>query len=403
VEDRNREKNLIPSDYFFWFLIGVIACFAVFSFFTLKVWQVLLISLLLIFFSFVFGFRCKWLVVSSLLGFAVGFLRIVFWGGDGFAFNLPSEFLNFLEFINLKLSASLIKLFPEPVAGFSQGIILGGQGIKFSNEFWNALKITSTAHLIAVSGYNITLITRYISRFLVWITLHRKLIWIFTSLAVVVFIVFVGAPASAWRAGVLSILMLVAQRFSRENSTKITFTFALALMSFLNPLALKNDLGFQLSFLASFGIFYVAPSLTRRSRLTRRGGINNDHEAEQNFFEQTILETLSAQLMVLPLLLFKFGTLSLVGILANFILVPWIWLAMGFSFFSGLAMIVFEPLGRIIGFVSYPFLSFFVKTIEFFATLPLAGLTGIYISPALLVVCYLGIFWFIWRIKKTVE
>jgi hypothetical protein len=66
-------------------------------------------------------------------------------------------------------------------------------------------------------------------------------------------------------------------------------------------------------------------------------------------------------------------------------------------------MIVFEPLGRIIGFVSYPFLNFFVKTIEFFAGLPLAGASGIFISPLFLAVCYLGIFWFIWRIKKTTE
>ncbi len=395
MESERKEKIFVPSDYFFWFLVGVIACFAIFSFFTLKTWQVFAFVFVL---GIVFAVSRKPLAVSFLCGFLFGFLRVLFWSGDIFSIGFSQDFLNFLGFIRNEFSLALTRLFPEPVAGFSQGIILGGKDIKFSKEFWQALKITSTAHLIAVSGYNITLISRYISRFLVWITLHRKLIWIFAGFGVIVFVIFVGAPASAVRAGVLSILMLIAQRFGREGNPKIALTFALALMSFFDPLALKNDLGLQLSFLASFGIFYVAPSLTCWASPTRRHDL--DTEQKQNSFAQTVFETLSAQIMVLPLILYKFGTLSLVGILANFILVPWIWLAMGFSFFSGLAMIVFEPLGRVIGFFSYPFLNFFVKVIEFFAGLPMAGLSGIYISPLLLTVCYLGIFWFIYRIHK---
>lgn len=397
MESEKREKIFVPSDYFFWFLVGLIACFAVFSFVEIKIWQVLLFLFIPSLFSVVFNFRCKLLVVSCSFGFLVGFFRVLSWSGDGFVFSLPTWLLSFLESIKTLFSSGLSRLFPEPVAGFAKGIILGSKDIKFSNEFWNALKITSTAHLIAVSGYNVTLIARYISKFLVWITLHRKLIWFFASLGVIIFVIFVGAPASAVRAGLLAILMLVAQRFGRQGNTKIAFAFALAVMCFFDPLALKNDLGMQLSFLASFGIFYVSPLFNKKRLITRQvqGG-----EVKENLFGQTIFETLSAQLMVLPLLLFKFGSLSLVGMAANFILVPWIWLAMGFSFFSGLSMIVFEPLGRMIGFFSYPFLNFFVKTIEFFAGLPMAGVSGVYISPLILVVCYIGIFWFVWQFGK---
>ncbi len=395
--NKDQERILVPSDYFFWFLIGVVVCFAVFSFWSFKVWQVFAGIFILAVAPLAVKHWTRWIAISFAAGLTVGFLRILFWGGDGFVFNLPAEFLNFLEFISLQFSSALAKLFPEPVAGFSQGIILGGKDIKFSNEFWQALKITSTAHLIAVSGYNITLIARGVTNFLIRATLHRKLIWIFTSIGVVLFVAFVGAPASAARAGILSILMLIAQRFGRENNVKVAFVFALAAMSFFDPLSLKNDLGLQLSFLASFGIFYVAPLFLEKEQILQRA---QDKMNQPDFLKQTVFETLSAQLMVLPLLLFKFGTLSLTGVLANFILVPWIWLAMGFSFFAGLGMIIFAPLGRIIGFVSYPFLNFFVKTIEFFAGLPLAGARGIFISPLFLALCYLGIFWFLWRIKK---
>ncbi len=135
MDSKEKEKILVPSDYFFWFLFGVISCLVIFNFWSFKIWQVLMVFLFAIFLPFILGWRYKWLVVSCLSGFTFGFLRILFWGGNDFALNPPSGFLNFLEFIKLKFSASLIRLFPEPVAGFSQGIILGGQGIKFSNEF----------------------------------------------------------------------------------------------------------------------------------------------------------------------------------------------------------------------------------------------------------------------------
>ena len=400
MDSKNQERTLVSSDYFFWFLTGVVACFATFSFFSFKTWQASLFFFFAILFFSVSSLPHRRLMVSFLFGVSVSYLRLAFWDGDVFQVSLPAGFLNFLEFISQRFSAALVKLFPEPVAGFSRGIILGGQGVKFDDSFWQALKITSTAHVIAVSGFNITLIARGISNFLSFLTLHRKLIWIFASLAVVVFIDLVVAPASAWRAGIISILMLVADRFSRQSSTKIAFAFALALMSFLNPIALKNDLGFQLSFLASFGIFYIAPKLLGKKQAFSRV---QDSENKPNWFKQTAFETLAAQAMVFPLLIYKFGTLSLTGSLANLIILPLIPLAMGLSFSSGLAMIIFEPLGRIIGFVSYPFLSFIVGTIEFFAGLPFAGVNGVFISPLFLVICYAALgFVFISMEKRNV-
>ncbi len=176
-------------------------------------------------------------------------------------------------------------------------------------------------------------------------------------------------------------------------------------MAFLNPLALKNDLGFQLSFLASFGIFYVAPMFLGKGQIHRQAsfGISQDRQDEEeksNWFKQIAFETLAAQAMVFPLLIYKFGTLSLVGSLANLIVLPLIPLAMGLSFFSGLGMIVFEPLGRLVGFVSYPFLNFIVKTIELFAGLPLAGLSGVFISPLFLIVCYAALLLLIYSVYR---
>lgn len=392
------EKILVPSDYFFWFLIGICSAFGFFSFLVngFSIWQICLFFGLILTVVFIFNFWWRWLAVSFLLGFFLVILRIYFWQGEAWSLTLPEFLMNFLNQTRLVFASSLQRLFPEPVASFAQGIILGGEGIKFSNDFWQSLKITSTAHVVAVSGYNITLIARGISNFLVWVTLHRKLIWYFAILGVFLFVVLVGAPASAVRAGIFSVLLIIAERFGRQQNTRIAFALILALMLLASPLALKNDLGFQLSFLASFGIFYVKP------RLMRAGIFENNEDENRGFdWKNMILETLSAQAMVLPLLLFKFGTLSLVGMLANFLILPMIPLAMSLSFLSGLGMILSEFFGRVIGFLSYPFLALIIKIIEFFSGLPGAGMQGIYIGSWFLIVCYLGIIVFLVFSRKN--
>ena len=399
------KKFIVSSDYFFWFLIGSVFCFAVLSFWSLEIRQVLFFMFFAVFSSFVFNLGYKWLVVSFFAGFVAGFSRVFVWGGQDFSLPAPVFLTGFLESVKGVFALNLQKLFPEPTASFAQGIILGGQDLKFSNQFWQALKITSTAHIIAVSGYNITLIARGISSFLVWISLHRKLIWIFAIFGVFVFVILVGAPASAVRAGMFSVLLLAAERFGRQQNTRIAFAFILALMLFFEPLALKSDLGFQLSFLASFGIFYLAPRLYAAGTFDVSSKLMNKDAAEEREsrgfgFKKIIFETLSAQAMVMPLLIYEFGSLSFLGVLANFLILPMIPFAMSLSFLSGLGMAVNEVLGRVIGFLSFPFLNLIIKIIEFFASLPLAGFFGIYPGVWFLVVCYGAVVLFL-AVKKN--
>ncbi len=267
-------------------------------------------------------------------------------------------------------SAAFGRLYPEPIASFAQGILTGSAGARLDPLFLQALRQTSTLHLIAVSGYNVTLVASYAYKLFEWATMPRKMIWIFVLTLLAFFTVFVGAPASAVRAGIMASLAVIAARFSRPNAGSTALVFAAAAMLFVQPSVIL-DLGFQLSFLAAFGVIFVAPVFMapKEEGAERESGLRS-----------LIVETCAAQGMVVPVILYRFGTLSVIGLAANFVVVPLIPIAMTLAALSGFGFLLFEPLGKILAFASAPFFLFITRTIQWFGSLPFASLSGIDIS-----------------------
>lgn len=387
------------ADYFFYFLIGFISAIIFLALSSIKLW-VLVVGIFAVaalfwiikgrFFSFVASFTFGFLfavIRTSIIPIPIEFF-------DGGFFETVKEFLAQLS---QAFALHFQRLFPEPVASFSQGIITGGENVRFSKDFYEALRKTSTLHLIAVSGYNITVIAGNIYRFLELVTFPRKFIWLVVICAIGLFVIFVGAPASAVRAGIMGAFVVVAQRFYRMLDVRNLFAFCLALMLFFDPLFIF-DLGFQLSFLATFGIIYLAPFLFWRW----------GKETSSMFkitAKKIAVETLSSQLMVFPIIWYRFNMVSLFGMLANFVILPLLPLAMLLSFFAAFSLFVNVLLARILVVVSFPLLFFITRVITLFAQVPFASFSGFRL-PLWFVFGYYGVVFFLvwnWNQQKQVR
>jgi competence protein ComEC len=339
---------------FLLFLIALSATIIFLSLVAIPVWLLALVVLAAVVVAVVMPLWRKEVLVV-IIGCVCGVLRIVFpepWLINSKTLDLITIFLK--GWAN-QLNAVFQQIFPQPVSGFSQGIITGGQGVRFSNDFYEALRRTSTMHLIAVSGYNVSLISRYIQRFFVWLTIHRKLIWLFSLIGVWLFIVFTGVPSSAIRAGLMISLFIIAERFSRTGKAWRVLVYALAIMLVQNPQTVF-DLGFQLSFLATTGIIAASSS----------SQINH----ESSGFKSLMKETLWAQAMVFPLIAYKFGTVSLFGLAANFIILPLMPLFMVLSAAPAIFGLVHLVFGKILAVAALPGLLIATKTIEWFGSWP---------------------------------
>ncbi len=130
---------------------------------------------------------------------------------------------------------------------------------------------------------------------------------------------------------------------------------------FFNPLLLRFDIGFQLSFLATLGIIWLRPILKLRW---------------PHFFNNPLGEiiglTFSAQLFTLPLTIYYFHQASLVGLLVNLLVIPFLplLLMMGFCFLS--FALIWERLGQLISWLLGPLLNYLVGLVNYFSGLPWA-------------------------------
>ena len=116
-----------------------------------------------------------------------------------------------------------------------------------------------------------------------------------------------------------------------------------------------------------------------------------------SLIRQTLVSTLAAQLAVLPLIVFYFGRLSLVAPFANLAILPLIPLTMSLGFFTGVASLLGDGVGRLTALIGQLPLSYELSVIRWFAGLPAASIEIYGLGPAILVGAYAFIGMLVWR------
>jgi competence protein ComEC len=210
---------------------------------------------------------------------------------------------------------------PEAEAALGLGYLLG-QKTALSGQLAELLKITGLTHIVVASGANLTILTGSLRK-----VGRRSRFWTLIGSLVLVgcFIALVGASPSMVRAGIVSAISLLVWHFGREIHPGRLLLYVAALTLWYQPRYL-SDLGWQLSMGSFAGILLLAPVLKRFFY----------ERAEPGVMGGLVIETMSASLLTLPLLLMGFGYFSLVSLAANLLVLPLIPLAMLFTLLAGL-------------------------------------------------------------------
>lgn len=262
------------------------------------------------------------------------------------------------------LERALSRILSEPEAGLAKGLLLGGDNY-LPQALKDAFANVGLSHMIAVSGYNITLI----AEMLLWVGLffglwRKQAIWA-ALFGIVFFIMMIGMPASASRAGAMAGVVFVALQTGRLARPVNALLFAAAVMLYFHPLLLRYDLGFQLSFLATLGILWVAPYQKYFSSF----GFLLRHTGE------IILMTLAVELFVLPVILLSFHTFSPLVIVGNFlvILVPF---AMATAFGAALLFLLMPGAHVVLAWSAFGLLSLMTRSVEWLGSFGGASITA---------------------------
>ncbi|KPK94452.1 MAG: hypothetical protein AMJ88_03790, partial [Anaerolineae bacterium SM23_ 63] len=257
-------------------------------------------------------------------------------------------------------------LFPDPEASLLAGILLGVES-GIAPEVRDAFNQTGTTHIIAISGFNITIIAAiFTSLFNRWLGARRGAIA--AGIAIALYTILVGADAAVVRAAIMGGLSLLALRIGRQTDGLASLAAAAMIMTVLNPLVLW-DVGFQLSFAATLGlVLYAEPLNNGFLRVAKRYLPEVQAKWLARPISEFVLFTFAAQVTTLPLTAYYFNRISLSALLANPVILPAQPPVMILSGLATLAGSIWLPLGRPIAWIAWPFAAFTIRAVEFFAT-----------------------------------
>lgn len=294
--------------------------------------------------------------------------------------------VNPLETIRLRFMAGMQTALPEPAASFGAGLLVG-QRSTLPDQVSDDLSAVGLTHIVAVSGYNLTIIVMAVLALMK----ERSKYQIITITLVLIglFVFLTGFSASIVRAALVSGLSLWAWYYGRTFRPLMLILLSAALTATYNPLYLWSDIGWYLSFLAFFGVLILAPLAHERLFGDRELGLVG----------AVVMETVCAMVMTIPIIMFVFQRLSLIALVSNVLIVPWVPLAMMFSVFGGLAGMLLPALA---GWVAWPakiLLTYMLDMVHVFAQVPNAQIVRSMTVQALVwsYALLIGLCWLLWR------
>jgi competence protein ComEC len=270
------------------------------------------------------------------------------------------SFHNMIVKFRQKSNKFIVKNLPMPHSSILSAIILGNKE-KISSSWQEKFSVSGINHVIAISGMHVMILIFFLNIFFRKMK-SRKFKLFLIIFIISLFVLMTGLSSSAIRAGIMGTIILFSQSIGRPVNSFRLLVFTAFLMLSLNPLILKNDIGFQFSFLAIVGIIFLFDFFSDIFKFIPKN------------LREIIALSFSANVFIYPLLGHYFGSVSIIFPIVNLLIVPTISLIMIFG-------LVFILTSFLLNYFSYIFLiplwislEYLTSVVSFFSRFPWASL-----------------------------
>lgn len=248
-------------------------------------------------------------------------------------------------------AARIQKLIPEPEASLGLSYLLGVKA-GLSEELSENLRTVGLVHIVVASGAHLGILVEIARKIFGRISRFAGLL--FSILFILFFMMMVGWTPSIMRAGIMAILNLLAWYVGRKIAPWRIILIVAAATLVINPTYITN-LGWLLSFASFGGIMILGPQMTKFFYGKKKPGL----------ISSTIITTISATIMTLPLTLYYFGQISLISVVANLLILPTLSWAMGLTFLTGVFAGI-SGIENVVSFLTMKLLDFHIFVVELF-------------------------------------
>ncbi len=231
---------------------------------------------------------------------------------------------------------SMTAVMPKEDAAAIFAMLFGGYG-GIKPELLEAFTTTGIVHILSVSGSHISLLAAVVAWFGTMLRWPRMIQAAGVIVAISVYSVLAGCVPPVIRSALMGGLTFVALALDREKDARRILLLTGLVMLLVSPLLLYN-ISFQLSFLATAGLLYLAPGM-RRWMLVHHWG---------EWLAGGLSITLAAQASTLPVLAWYFNQLSLSSLLANVVVVPIVEFIIVVGLLAGVVAFLLPFIGRLI-------------------------------------------------------
>lgn len=273
---------------------------------------------------------------------------------------------------------AIADLIPEPEAGLLSGLLVGGSDT-LAPETKEAFARAGLSHIVAVSGYNMSIVAEGLVVLALIFGAWRQWAAGVAVAGLALFLLIIDGSAASLRAALMAWFAFGAYFFGRPAASWNGLLLAASVMLCFDPLLIRYDVGFQLSFLATLALLVF----------TRSFETFNFFRYWYGKITALFLTTIVIELFTLPVVVSTFGTFSIIAPFANAILLPLVPIAM----FIGLAALTLSALVQAFGILVVPFvwlpLAAIIRIAETLSSFAWASLDGLDISPAF------ALFWYV--------
>lgn len=284
--------------------------------------------------------------------------------------NKTSRIARTIHHIRRDIVEKVRGILPEDTANLCTGLLVGEKS-QLSEEIQENFRKSSLSHMLAISGAHVSYILLGVTTFIQKLKLHKRWGKVVLILFFIFFMALTGFTPSVTRSCIMVILQLLASILFRKSDTYQNLAISSFILLLINPYTLL-DIGFQLSFGGTIGIVAFSRRLQNAKDKEKKIFTNKKSaifEKGLQKIKEMCLVTLSANLVIIPIMMYHFHTISLTFFISNLLASPIlaICLILGMIFIVSLFIL---PLAKLISLFLQPILQLFIWTAEISSKLP---------------------------------
>ena len=267
--------------------------------------------------------------------------------------------------------------------------ILLGDKDKLSEDIQESFNTSNLSHMLAVSGAHVSYIILGLTYVLQNSIIGKKNGKIVCIIFLLAFMAITNFTPSVTRACIMAILTLFSSIIYRKSDVYTNISVAALITLIFNPYGLL-DLGFQLSYGGTIGIIIFIKRIQEKK----------SNSKVINYIKQMALVSIYANIIIIPIMMYHFNTVSFTFIISNIMASPILGIIVITGFLFIIASITVKPLTRLIAIFIKPILSILIKISQICSKLPFSNI--LVVTPYMFnVISYYAIILYCIKSKKN--